>query len=93
MCVNIPNPISALLLDEQALYRGLGPSLIGAVPTAVAYMPTYEAAKSALKGEDSEMRLTCSLVPVLRLSSLSVSTVDFSCSCSCFRASLVHIII
>jgi len=38
-----PRPVTAL-------YRGLGPSVIGAVPTAAVYMPTYEASKLALAG-------------------------------------------
>ena len=34
----------------RALYRGLAPSVIGSVPTAMVYMPTYEASKALLAG-------------------------------------------
>jgi solute carrier family 25 S-adenosylmethionine transporter 26 len=34
----------------KALYRGLGASVAGAVPTSLVYMPTYEAAKLCFAG-------------------------------------------
>jgi hypothetical protein len=34
----------------RSLYRGLGPQLIGVVPIALVYMPTYEFASAAVQG-------------------------------------------
>lgn len=34
----------------HALYRGFGASVVGAVPTSLVYMPTYEAAKACFAG-------------------------------------------
>ena len=34
----------------RALYRGLAPSVVGSIPTAMVYMPTYEASKALLAG-------------------------------------------
>eukprot|EP00614_Pseudopedinella_elastica_P024768 CAMPEP_0172645574 /NCGR_PEP_ID=MMETSP1068-20121228/239800_1 /TAXON_ID=35684 /ORGANISM="Pseudopedinella elastica, Strain CCMP716" /LENGTH=297 /DNA_ID=CAMNT_0013459811 /DNA_START=150 /DNA_END=1043 /DNA_ORIENTATION=+ len=34
----------------RSLYRGLVPSVVGSVPTAIVYMPTYEASKAMLSG-------------------------------------------
>ena len=34
----------------RSLYRGLAPALIGVVPSALVYMPTYEVSKAALSG-------------------------------------------
>lgn len=34
----------------RSLYRGLTPQLVGVVPIALVYMPSYEVASGALKG-------------------------------------------
>ena len=34
----------------RSLYRGIGPQLLGVVPIALVYMPTYEFTKSAVRG-------------------------------------------
>ena len=38
----------------RSLYAGLGPTMVGVVPTAVVYMPTYEFSKAALQGSRLE---------------------------------------
>lgn len=49
--LSLPVPRHKRVLNGmRSLYRGLGPQLVGVVPIAFVYMPTYEVSKAALHG-------------------------------------------
>eukprot|EP00965_Chrysotila_dentata_P082005 2706265-Pleurochrysis_carterae.AAC.2 len=77
--------MAAMMRHEPLrLYNGLGASLIGAVPTSLVYMPTYELSKVVLK------HLSATLPPnSLPISQLASIATGIACSCVRVPASVV----
>jgi len=69
---------SMLQHEPRALYKGMGASLIGAVPTSVVYMPTYEFSKMAL------LKLAAA-APGVKIPVAQVASVATGLACSSVR--------
>ena len=65
------------------LYRGLGTSLVGAVPVSLVYMPTYELSSTALKTLGGSL--------VLPLPTAQMASVLTGCACALVRVPLTLI--